>query len=115
MTWTPERRAAAFWGLCLPLRTLFALLSIRNAPSALYASAQAAVGFSQLALYARNGRLDAPEGGGVTWWAPYRAVVGLVFLAAATVTSTGVDSPYNLLPLLDPLLGALVWFVARPD
>jgi hypothetical protein len=31
-----------------------------------------------------------------------------VFLAAATATATGVDSPYNLLPLLDPLLGALV-------
>jgi hypothetical protein len=115
ISWTPERRAAAFWGLCLPLRTLFALLAIRRAPSAPIATAQAAVGVTQLALFVRDGRLDAPEGGGVTWWAPYRVLVGLAFLAAAAVTAKGVAPPYHLVPLLDPVLGAAVWLAARPD
>lgn len=115
MTWTPASRAAAFWGICIPVRTLLALLSIRNAPSYMYAGAQAAVGLSQITLYLQDGRMDAPEGGNVTWWAPYRAAVGLVFIAAAIVTAKGVDPPYNLVPLLDPLLGVVVWFIARPD
>lgn len=115
MSWTPERRAAAFWGLCLPLRTLFALLAIRRAPSTPIATIQLTVGVTQLALFVQDGRLDAPEGGGTTWWAPYRALVGLTFIAAAVVTAKGVASPYHLVPLLDPALGAVVWLAARPD
>ena len=115
MSWTPGRRAAAFWFLCIPLRTLLALASIQKAPSALFATVQSVIGISQLALFVQGGRLDAPEGGkDGTWWAPYRGLTGLAFLASAAVTAIGVDSPFHLVPLLDPVLGAVVWFGARP-
>ena len=42
-----------------------------------------AIGTSLLYLYFNNLRLNAPEGGGVTWWAKYRLIQGVLYLAAA--------------------------------
>ena len=41
------------------------------------------IGISFLFLYFTNGRMNAPEGGGVTWWANYRLIHGLLYLAAS--------------------------------
>tara|TARA_B100001287_G_scaffold270997_1_gene270591 strand:+ start:1534 stop:1902 length:369 start_codon:yes stop_codon:yes gene_type:complete len=41
------------------------------------------IGASFLFLYFTNGRLNAPEGGGDTWWVNYRLIHGLLYLAAA--------------------------------
>lgn len=41
------------------------------------------IGTSFLFLYFTNGRMNAPEGGGVTWWAKYRLIHGSLYLAAS--------------------------------
>lgn len=41
------------------------------------------ISLSFLYLYFTNGRLEAPEGGGKTWWAKFRLIHGLLYLTAA--------------------------------
>ena len=41
------------------------------------------VGLSFLWLYFTNGRMNAPEAGGTTWWADFRLVHGLLYIMAA--------------------------------
>ena len=73
------------------------------------------LGASQLYLYVTGGRMDATEGGGVTWWAPARGLFGAVFIAAAAVAYRGPTDGWRFLPLADPLLGAAVWLALRPE
>jgi hypothetical protein len=37
-------------------------------------------------LYFTNGRLNATEAGGTTWWANYRPIIGLLYLIAAILS-----------------------------
>ena len=119
MAWTDGERARAFWLLCLPLRTLIAVLAWATPPGSTERYAVAALllylGASQLYLYVTGGRMDAAEGGGVTWWAPARALFGAVFIAAAAVAYRGPTDDWRFLPLADPLLGAAVWLALRPE
>ena len=119
MAWTDAKRARAFWLLCLPLRTLIAVLAWVTPPGSTERYAVAALllylGASQLYLYVTGGRMDAAEGGGVTWWAPARGLFGAVFIAAAAVAYRGPTDGWRFLPLADPLLGAAVWLALRPE
>ena len=36
-----------------------------------------------LYLYFIKGRMNAPEGGGTTWWANYRLIHGLLYICAS--------------------------------
>jgi hypothetical protein len=118
MAWTEATRAAAFWMACIPSRVGIALA----AATAARGSASAAVsgtllvilGVSQLYLYITNRRVAAPEGGGRTWWAPYRVMFGATMASAGIVTLYGVTGTWRYLPLVDPMLGAAVWLIARP-
>lgn len=62
------------------------------------------VSFSFLYLYFSNKRLDAPEGGGKTWWSHLRLLHGLLYLGACIYGLQ--QSSYVWIPLLiDVLLG----------
>lgn len=70
---------------CIPLRLFLAYLA-RVLPAdklKLFSVPLFLMAFGFLYLYFTNGRLQAPEAGGVTWWAPLRLVHGLLYLSAA--------------------------------
>ena len=116
--WTDASRAQAFWFLCIPLRALIATLAVVTPPGSRERHAVAllllGLGCSQMFLYLTNGRPSAPEGGGDTWWAPVRVLFGSVFLASAAVAYRGPTDAWRYFPYADPVLGALVWMMARP-
>jgi hypothetical protein len=66
------------------------------------------IGLGFLSLYATNSRLNAPEGGGVTWWAPYRVVHGLLYLAAAAMLYLNKPADAGRIVFIDTLLGLLI-------
>ena len=77
--------ALLFLLLCIPARLLIAWGSAKVSPSYLnyYSLGLLAISLGFLYLYFTNGRLNAVEAGGVTWWADYRLVIGSLYLAAA--------------------------------
>ena len=81
----------------LPERWLpyFGLITLTIASSLLY-------------LYFTNSRLKAPEGGGITWWAQYRLVHGMLYLAASIYLLQGKRTAW--IPLtIDVCFGLLLF------
>ena len=117
MPWTPSNRALAFWLLCLPARLALAVAAATAAAGSPLAMATAAallgIGLSQVYLYATGGRMQAPEGGGETWWARYRLLHGALLLGGAAATLRGTEDAWRALPLADPAAGALLWLAVR--
>lgn len=117
-TWTDAARARAFWLLCLPLRAIIAAAAVVTQPGSSERHAVALLlfgfGISQFFLHATNGRMDAPEGGGNTWWAPQRWMFGVVFISSASVAYIGPTNEWQGVPYADPVLGALTWLLLRP-
>ena len=70
---------------CIPVRILLALIPIYiNIEWLLYYSILLfAIAFSFLFLFFFNLRQHAFEAGGITWWANYRIIHGLLYLSAA--------------------------------
>ena len=70
---------------CIPLRILLSyigkVLPLKFLPY--YGIILMTMGLGFLILYFTNGRLDAPEAGGKTWWANLRLIHGALYLAAA--------------------------------
>jgi hypothetical protein len=56
--------------------------------------------------------MNAPEGGGVTWWANIRIIHGLLYLAASVYAFQG--KPFVWIPLLiDVIFGFLAFTLKR--
>lgn len=69
------------------------------------------IGTSLVYLYFTNGRMNAPEGGGVTWWANYRLIHGLLYLCASIYLFQKQRLAW--IPLtMDVLLGLII-FISR--
>jgi len=99
---------------CLPLRSAMAYAAWRLPPAQLriYALPLLAVGGAFAYLYFAGARMDAPEGGGVTWWAPYRLLHAALYLAAAAYAAQG--SALAALPLtIDVVTGLALWLTRR--
>ena len=68
---------------CLPTRLLLAYFTKTSAGKRLrnigYILILIAISF--LWLYFTKQRMYAPEAGGITWWAPFRLIHGLLYLA----------------------------------
>ena len=81
----------AFLLVCIPARILIALGSqfVPDAYLNLYAVFLLITGLSFIYLFFTNTRLDAPEAGGKTWWARYRIIIGVLYLAAAVYAFQG--------------------------
>ena len=101
-----EKRITYFLLGCIPIRLGIVLLAYFIPKEYLKYLSLAFLGLSVsfFYLYFFNARLDAPEAGGKTWWAPLRLLHGMLYLSAGIYALQ--ESPYTWIPLLiDVLLG----------
>lgn len=107
-----SRSRALFLGGCIPLRLFIAWSStkipIRYLPFFATALLSVAIGF--LYLYFTGGRMQAPEAGGATWWAPYRLIIGLLWLAAAIYAFLGRTDLVWIPLIIDVLFGLVIFY-----
>lgn len=70
---------------CIPLRIILAILPLYLPEKMLLylGLILLVIGTSFLYLYFNNLRLDAPEAGGITWWAKFRLIHGALYLTAS--------------------------------
>jgi len=70
---------------CIPTRVIIALIPvyINTEWLRVYSILLFAIAFSFLFLFFFNLRQHAYEAGGITWWANYRIIHGLLYLTAA--------------------------------
>jgi len=75
----------AFLLLCIPARILIALASryIPDKYLVFYGIFLLLIGLSFIYLFVTNLRMNAPEAGGKTWWAPFRILIGFFYITAA--------------------------------
>ena len=52
------------------------------------------IGLSFLYLYLTNSRIDAPEGGGVTWWHEYRKIHGFLYVVGSIMCYEKKDTAW---------------------
>lgn len=76
---------------CIPLRILIALtpIYVSNAWMPYLGVLLLAISAGFFILYLGNLRLDAPEGGGITWWSDFRLLHGSLYLTAAIYVFQG--------------------------
>jgi hypothetical protein len=81
----------AFLVFCIPARILLALGSkyVPDKYLDLYAFILLSIGLSFLNAFFTNSRLNAPEAGGITWWAQYRLIIGSLYICAAIYAFKG--------------------------
>lgn len=107
-------RTALFLGVCVPLRLGLAYLPhvISEHYLRCFGIFILTMACGTLYLAWTNTRLNAFEGGGHTWWAPYRFIHGMLLLAASVYLLRRERTAYVPL-LIDALLGALLFFTVR--
>ena len=66
-----------------------------------------------LYLYFTNSRLKAPEGGGVTWWAKYRILHGILYALAASSCFLNLPEIAHFFLTCDVILGVLLYILYR--
>ena len=93
---------------CIPARLGLAYAASRNLFSPWLQVAFLVIGFGFITLYASNSRLSAPEGGGTTWWSPYRIVHGLMYIAASALLYLNKPADSGRVVFIDTLLGLLI-------
>lgn len=97
---------------CLPMRILLAMTAKKLSGPKLrmlgWVLMTIAIGF--LYLYFTNSRLNAFEGGGITWWAPFRLLHGALYLVSSIYA---LQMKVNLawIPLaIDVALGVILFW-----
>lgn len=91
---------------CIPTRILFAILPTILSATHLkyYGILLLTIGLGFHTLFWTNSRLNAPEGGGVTWWHNLRALHGTLYLMAGILAVKG--NPKAWIPLaIDVVVG----------
>lgn len=96
--WT---RSLLFLLVCTPIRVLIAwtpvLFNLSNNILLLYGIILYLIGTSFFILYFGNYRLNAPEGGGNTWWHSFRIVHGLLYcISGIMIVIKSINMPYGL-------------------
>lgn len=85
----PSIRVFLFLCLCTPIRILIAWLpfyvKLNNMFILIYTCFLFLIGISFLILYIFELRLNAPEGGGYTWWHSHRIVHSIFFLLSSII------------------------------
>lgn len=86
-----EKRVMLFLLACIPARIILAIVPryINKKYLHYYGVVLLTISFGFLYLYFNNLRLNAPEGGGKTWWSQYRLIHGLLYLTAAIYAIQG--------------------------
>jgi len=95
--------------LCIPVRLLLSYI-VYKFPNPIVAFGLLLIAFSFIYLYITNSRLNAPEAGGITWWAPLRIVHGLLYLTSSLLVLQKYK--YAYIPLLiDAIFGLGAYIV----
>ena len=78
---------------CIPVRIVLAALPLYLSKRLLFYYGLVLLGMaiSFAYLYFNNGRMNAPEGGGVTWWAKFRIIHSALYLVAAIYALQGLS------------------------
>lgn len=121
--WT---RSLLFLLVCTPIRLLIAwipiLFNLSNNILLLYGIILYLIGKSFIVLYFGNYRLNAPEGGGNTWWHSFRIVHALFYCTSGILivlkwmnTQIGIQNYYSLLHVsqllsIDIIFGLILFF-----
>jgi len=102
---------ALFLFACIPVRLFLVWISTKIPVKYLgiFAALLLAMSLSFLYLYFTKGRQMAPEAGGVTWWANYRLIIGLLYLAAAIYAFQGRQDLIWIPLLMDVLFGITIF------
>ena len=91
---------------CIPVRLLLALIPLYIANHWLfyYGILLLIIVMNFLYLFFTNGRMNAFEAGGKTWWANYRSIHGFLYLIAAIMAMQ--KNRYTSVPLfIDIIIG----------
>lgn len=107
-------RALAFLTICIPLRMYLAYLSLEVPTKWLpmYGLIFIIMSMSFSILYFTNSRMKAKEGGGYTWWAPWRIMHASLLLAGGTMLLRKDNRA--IIPLMvDPILGVVLFTMNR--
>ena len=108
-----KKSVSLFIGKCIPIRILIALipLYLHNDNLPYYGAVLVlfAIGFFYLYFY--NLRLNASEGGGITWWAKYRLIHGFLYLTASVYAFQKKTIAY--IPLTIDIVLGLILFILR--
>lgn len=103
-----NRSIVLFLLACVPIRLLLVWGSTK-VPLVPLAIVLLVMSLSFLYLYFTNGRQQAPEAGGVTWWANYRLIIGLLYLAAAIYAFQGRRDLVWIPLLIDVMFGIVLF------
>jgi hypothetical protein len=112
---TPHQRLLLFLFGCIPIRLLLAYIPqelTSKKSKYVFATLLAIIATGFLYLGFTNGRLDAQEAGGKTWWVNFRIVHGALFLAAAILVIKQAKTA-SIPLLVDAILGILLFFTVR--
>ena len=73
----------------------------------LFALIPLTIGIVMAYLYFTNTRLNAPEGGGITWWANYRLIHAVLYITTAIYIAQGNDKAWVPI-VIDTILGIVL-------
>ena len=101
----------AFLLLCIPARIIIALLSqfVPSKYMSLYGLFLLLIGLSFIYLFFTNLRLNAPEAGGKTWWAPFRLIIGALYISAAIYAFQGKRELVWIPLAMDIVFGLIIF------
>ena len=104
---------ALFLLACIPMRIFLAWISTKIPVQYLgiFATLLLAMSLGFLFLYFTKGRQVAPEAGGVTWWADYRLLIGLLYLSAAIYAFQGRNDLVWVPLTMDVIFGLVIFAV----
>ena len=75
----------------------------------LYTAILFIISFAFFYLWYANMRLDAPEGGGTTWWKSIRPIHSLLYLIAGLLSMAKMFGELAAVLLIDVAVGVVAW------
>ena len=111
----PTTRIILFLFLCIPIRLSFvyAAKELNDKYIKYFMAMIGLIGINTLYLWISNKRLDAPEGGGITWWAPFRLLHAFLYLTAFFYLLRGNRQNASISLLIDVMLGLSIFFFVK--
>ena len=108
---TNTNRILLFLLLCIPLRIIISIIPLFIPIKYLqyYSLLTGYLSFSFIYLYLTNKRLNAPEGGGITWWKDLRIIHSLLYLTSTVYLIQ--NKRLASLPLILDIITGLIGFI----
>lgn len=107
----------AFLFLCIPARILIAVAPrfIADKYLKFYGIFLLLIGLSFIYLFIANLRMNAPEAGGKTWWAPFRILIGFLYITAAVFCFQGKRNLIWVPLVMDIVFGIIIFTLKRTN